>query len=64
MDYTRITITFTPTERDVLDKLSQVDMRPPKEQLRFLLRSEAEKRGLWPIPSTPRPTPADAEVRP
>ena len=48
----RLTITFTPDEREALDRLAQTDVRPVKEQVRFLLRAEAERRGLWPM--TPR----------
>ena len=59
----RLTITLNQDERDALTRLCQVDLRPPKETVRFLLRAEAERRGVSPLPaSTPRP--AGAEVRP
>jgi hypothetical protein len=45
---TRLTITMTQEEREALARLAQADVRPVKEQLRYLLRSEAERRGLWP----------------
>ena len=46
--YRRLTITLAPEERDLLDRLSQADLRPVKEQLRWLLRQEATRRGLCP----------------
>ncbi len=59
----RLTITFTQEEREALARLAQADVRPPKEQLRFLIRSEAEKRGLWPIAPAPRSAPAETAGR-
>jgi hypothetical protein len=47
---TKLTITFSPEEREALDRLAQVEVRPVKDQVRVLVRSEAEKRGLWPNP--------------
>jgi hypothetical protein len=44
----RITISFTEQERRALVKLAEADMRPLPDQVRFLVRSEAERRGLWP----------------
>jgi hypothetical protein len=49
----RLTITFTPDEREALDRLAKQELRPVKEQVRLLVRSEAERRGLWPFPTTP-----------
>jgi hypothetical protein len=43
---TRLTISFTPEERQVLQAMAETDTRPPKEQVRWLLRQEAERRGL------------------
>jgi hypothetical protein len=43
----RLTITFTTAERTALDRLAQQDIRPVKEQVRALVRAEAERRCLW-----------------
>jgi len=43
-----LTIILAPEERELLDRLSQADLRPVKEQLRWLLRQEATRRGLCP----------------
>jgi len=43
----RLTITFTPAERAALDRLAQADTRPVKDQVRALIRAEAERRHLW-----------------
>lgn len=45
----RMTVSFTLEEREALDRLARQELRPPKEQVRFLLRAEAERRGLWPV---------------
>jgi hypothetical protein len=58
----RIAISLTDDENKALEYMSNEDLRYPPEQLRFLVRSEAERRGIWPIPS-PRPA-AGLEVRP
>ena len=44
--YRRLTITLAPAEREWLDRLSQADLRPVKEQLRWLLWQEATRRGF------------------
>lgn len=46
--YRRLTITLAPEEREWLDRLAQADLRPVKEQLRWLLWQEATRRGLCP----------------
>ncbi len=46
--YRRITIILAPEERELLDRLAQADVRPVKEQLRWLVRQEATRRGLCP----------------
>lgn len=43
----RLTITFTAAERAALDRLAQQDIRPVKDQVRALVRAEAERRCLW-----------------
>ena len=57
--FKRITVTFTPDEAQALVCLAQAETRPVKDQVRFLVRTEAERRGLWPTPGQTRP----AEVR-
>ena len=43
----RLTITFTAAERAALDRLAQQDIRPVKDQVRALIRAEAERRHVW-----------------
>jgi len=43
----RLTVVFTPAESIALDRLAQQDIRPVKEQVRALVRAEAERRCLW-----------------
>jgi len=50
MVFKKLIITFTPDEREALDRLAEVEVRLVKDQVRVLVRSEAEKRGLWPNP--------------
>jgi hypothetical protein len=45
--YRRLTITFTEAERTALDRLAQLDTRPVKDQVRALVRAEAERRRVW-----------------
>lgn len=42
----RLTISFTEEERNALQQMAEYDFRPPKDQMRWLLRQEAQKRGL------------------
>jgi len=44
----RLTISFTPDEREALQRLSEANCRPAKEQLRWILREEYKRCGLWP----------------
>ena len=44
----RLTICFTPDERDVLQQMCDTDYRPPKVEMLWLLWNEAKRRGLWP----------------
>ncbi len=46
MAYGRITVPVTTAERDALVKIAEVECRDPREQLRYLLREEAQRRGL------------------
>ena len=42
----RLTISFEPEEQVALQRMAEQDFRPPKDQLRWLLRQEAQKRGF------------------
>jgi len=42
-----MTITLEPEEKQALQQMCAEDYRPPKDQLLYLLRLEAQKRGLW-----------------
>jgi hypothetical protein len=52
----KLTITFSPEEREALDRLAQQDLRPAKDQLRLLVREEAQRRGVWPPKQPERKT--------
>lgn len=62
----RLTITFSSDEREALDRAAQQELRPVKEQARYLLRCELARRGLLSSelptletsPSSPRATTA------
>lgn len=56
----RLTITFTVRERAALEALSKQELRPMKEQVRHLVRAEAQRLGLWPEDD---PTPAGDGAR-
>jgi len=43
----RVVITLSKSEQAALERLAQADMRPPREQLRYLLRREAQARNCW-----------------
>ena len=45
---TRIMVNLDPTERKALAKLAEHEMRPIREQIRFLLRMELRQRGYLP----------------
>ena len=45
--YQRLILTLSPAEQAALTKLAEADMRPPREQLRFILRETAKARCLW-----------------
>ena len=46
MAYGRITVPVTTAEREALVKMAESECRDPREQLRYLLRREAQERGL------------------
>ena len=50
----RLTISFTPSESQVLQAMAEKDFRPPKDHVRWLLREEAKRRGLWPPVKAPQ----------
>lgn len=46
MPYSRIVVTLTAEERSALLEIADLECRDAGEQLRFLLRQEAQRRGL------------------
>lgn len=42
----RVTVDFPEGERDILAALCKKDYRPPDDQLRYLVVTEATRRGL------------------
>ena len=46
MQLTRISVPITTEEREALRVLAKRELRDPREQVRFLLRQEFEKRGI------------------
>lgn len=50
--FARLTVTLAEDERVALQRMAEDECRYPREQLRFLLREEAQKRGLLVIPAT------------
>lgn len=42
----RVTVDFFIHERDVLEVLCEQDIRPPQEQIRWLVLNEAKRRGF------------------
>lgn len=48
MQLTRISVPITTEEREALRALAKSELRDPREQVRFLLRQEFEKRGFLP----------------
>ncbi len=43
----RVTVCLEEYERAALEQMSDRDCRPPRDQIRFLLREEASRRGLF-----------------
>ena len=56
MALSKVTVIMTPEEKAALIDLARADLRDPREHLRWLLREEAERRGMWP------PAPIKSEV--
>jgi len=46
MDGTRITVTLDSAEAAALFKAAQSEFRHPREQIRFALRADLQRRGL------------------
>lgn len=59
MALSKVTITITPEEKAALIDLAQAELRDPREQLRWLLKEAAERRGI--LPPAPLKT---SEVQP
>ncbi len=58
----RLTISFTPDEREALQAPAERGYRPPKEQLRWILREEYKRCGLWPDEPATECRPEEVEV--
>lgn len=43
----RVTVCLEENERAALQQMSEFDCRPPRDQIRYLLREEASRRGLF-----------------
>ena len=48
MAQARITVPLTTTDRTVLLDIAEMECRDPREHLRYLLRRDAQERGLLP----------------
>jgi len=46
MPYARISVPLTTTDRTVLLSIAEIECRDPREHLRYLLRRDAQERGL------------------
>ena len=46
MPHARITVPLTTNERMVLLNIAEMECRDPREHLRYLLRRDAQERGL------------------
>ena len=42
----RMVVTLEPKERSALIKLAEMELRPPRDQIRVILRAELYRRGL------------------
>jgi hypothetical protein len=52
---TRLTISFSEEERRALEIISRIEFRPLREQIRYMVRVDLERRGL--ISPHPKPEP-------
>ncbi len=46
MPHARITVPLTTADRTVLLDIAEIECRDPREHLRYLLRRDAQERGL------------------
>lgn len=44
----RISVPLSDSEREVLARMATEALRDPTDQIRWILREEAERRGWWP----------------
>lgn len=44
----RITIPLSDKEREALAQMATEALRDPRDQIKWILREEAERRGIWP----------------
>ena len=58
----RITVTLEQPEYAALLRMATAELRNPSDQLRHILRTELEHRGLWPLPGSEGCGPADKEI--
>jgi len=47
----RLILTLSDEESTALARLARDQFRPEREQVRLLIRREAEKEGVWPVPA-------------
>lgn len=47
----RLIITLSDQERVALERLARAEIRPLRDQVRLLVREEAQRRGVWPDPA-------------
>lgn len=52
----RVTVTLAPHDRDALAAMANQDARYPKQQITWLIRQEAKRRGLLTDPPDPPTT--------
>lgn len=55
---TRISVPLDNSELAALLDMARIDCRHPREQMRFILREEAKRRGLMPANGSGAPAPA------
>jgi len=53
---TKLQVTLDMTEAELLAKLAAAELRDPRDQIRFVLRQEFERRGLLPATVKPEQT--------
>jgi hypothetical protein len=58
----RMVITLSEPERQALTRIARMEVRDPRDQLRYWLRRDAQARGLLPDPEQPVAAVAGQEV--